>query len=100
MTTINLLAIKATRKRTDQREWIDSFEVASEDVLTEFDPDTHGPSDGAALIAPDAFDKDWTIEDLKAKIQSAINGATQADKSRKYRILSYGENGLIVIRTA
>lgn len=98
--TINLLEMKSTRKRTVQREWVDSFNVADESVLAEFDPDTHGPDDGVALIGPDKFGKDWDIEDLKAKIQSAINGATQSDKSRKYRVLSYGDESLIIIRTA
>ena len=98
MTTINLLEMKNTRKRSDQREWIDSFEVAEEDILTAFDPDTHGPEDGAALIYPEKFDFP-DGETLKPKIQSAVNGATQGN-DRKYKVLSYGEQGVIVIRTA
>ena len=98
MTTINLMELKNTRKRSDQRGWIDSFEVAEEDILTAFDPDTHGPDDGAALIYPEKFG----FEDghtLRLKIQSAVNGATQGN-DRKYKVLSYGDSGVIVIRTA
>ena len=98
MTTINLMELKNTRKRSDQREWVDSFEVAEEDILTAFDPDTHGPSDGAALIYPAKFN----FEDghkLRLKIQSAVNGATQGN-DRRYKVLSYGDSGVIVIRTA
>jgi len=97
--TVNLLEYKTSRKRSEQRDWIDSFEVASEDVLREFDPETHGPSDGAALIGPDAFEFE-SVDDLKVKLQSAINGCTQADPDRKYRIIPYNSESLIIVRKA
>ena len=95
--TLNLNDLKSTRKRSAQREFIDSFEVVEPKDDGSFD--VGGPDIGASILTPEQFGFS-DIEELKSKIQSAINGACQTDENLKFKAMVYASDSLLVIRLA
>ena len=94
---MNLKDLKSTRKRSEHREYIDSFEVADIADDGSFTVDT--PEHGAAIATYEQFGF-ADVDELKSKIQSAINAATQANKDMKFKTMVYGGDSLLVIRLA
>ena len=95
--TLNMDDLKATRKRSAQREWLDSFEPV--DVKEDGSFDVGGPAIGAAIVDHTAFGF-ADLAELKSKVQSSINGATQANKDLKFKVHVYASDSLLVIRLA
>ena len=89
--------LKTTRKRTAQRDWVDSFAVA--DIAEDGSLEVGSPELGAAIATPEQFGFE-DVDELRTKLQSAINGATQADPERKYKVHVYASDGVLVIRLA